>query len=251
MEMRYFKWYSERMGREMECKQYGHAGRPFLFVPCQDGRFFDFENFKMIDTWAPWIESGKVMVFSIDTIDGETWSNLGGDSYWRIRRYEQWLEYIVNEVVPLIRSVTYERNGWENAGVTAFGCSLGALHAANLYFRWPDHFTGLLALSGLYDAEYGFPGYMDEVVYRNSPVHYLGDMPHDHYFLEKYRRNQGFVCVGQGNWERPETTHRLRDICIAKGIPVWVDTWGHDVFHDWDWWFKQVAYYLPRMLGEC
>ena len=87
MEMRYFKWYSERMGREMGCKQYGHAGRPVLFVPCQDGRFFDFENFKMIDTWAPWIESGKVMVFSIDTVDQETWSNLNGDPYWRIRRY--------------------------------------------------------------------------------------------------------------------------------------------------------------------
>ena len=116
MEMRYFKWYSERMGCEMECKQYGHAGRPFLFIPCQDGRFFDFENFKMIDTWAPWIESGKVMVFSIDTIDQETWSNLSGDSWWRIRRYEQWLEYIVHEVVPLIRGVAYERNGWENAG---------------------------------------------------------------------------------------------------------------------------------------
>lgn len=24
---------------------------------------FDFENFKMTDTWAPWIESGQVMVF--------------------------------------------------------------------------------------------------------------------------------------------------------------------------------------------
>ena len=59
------------------------------------------------------------------------------------------------------------------------------------------------------------------------------------------------MCVGLGNWERPETTFRIRDICIAKEIPVWVDTWGHDVFHDWDWWFKQVAYYLPKMLGEA
>lgn len=250
METRYFKRYSERLGREMECKQYGHAGRPFLFIPCQDGRFFDFENFKMADAWSPWIESGKVMVFSVDTIDQETWSNLGGDSYWRIRRYEQWIDYIVSEVVPLIRTVSAERNGYES-NPTTFGCSLGALHAANLHFRYPDQFSGVLALSGIYTADYGFPGYMDEVVYRNSPVDYLGDMPHDHYFLDKYRRNQIVICVGTGSWERPETTFRMRDILAVKGVPAWVDVWGGDVFHGWDWWFRQAAYFLPRMLGEA
>lgn len=251
MHTEYFKWYSTRMGREMECKLYGHAGRPFLFVPCQDGRFFDFENFKMADVWQPWIDSGKVTVFAIDTVDKETWSDLNGDSYWRARRYEQWIDYIVYEVVPLIRDIVRGRGGPDNAGVTAFGCSLGALHAANLAFRYPDHFTGLLALSGIYTAEYGFGSYMDEVVYRNSPVNYMADMPHDHYFIGKYNRNQIFICAGQGAWERPETTCRLRDIFAAKGINAWVDLWGGDVFHDWDWWFRQVAYFLPRMLGEA
>ncbi len=37
---------------------YGHKGRPVLFIPCQDGRFFDFENFHMTDVpgvrgWKP------------------------------------------------------------------------------------------------------------------------------------------------------------------------------------------------------
>ena len=47
MEMQYFKEYSPELGRDMECKLYGHAGRPMLYIPCQDGRFFDFENFHM------------------------------------------------------------------------------------------------------------------------------------------------------------------------------------------------------------
>ena len=59
MEMQYFKDYSPALGRDMECKIYGHAGRPMLYIPCQDGRFFDFENFHMNDTLAPWIESGQ------------------------------------------------------------------------------------------------------------------------------------------------------------------------------------------------
>ena len=62
MEMQYFKDYSPALGRDMECKIYGHAGRPMLYIPCQDGRFFDFEDFHMADTLAPWIESGQIMV---------------------------------------------------------------------------------------------------------------------------------------------------------------------------------------------
>ena len=91
MEMQYLRWYSPELNREMEMKVYGHAGRPVLFIPCQDGRFFDFENFKMTDTWAPWIERGEVMVYSIDTMDLETWSNKTGDPRWRIERHEQWM----------------------------------------------------------------------------------------------------------------------------------------------------------------
>ena len=60
------------LGRDMECKIYGHAGRTMLYIPCQDGRFLDFENFHMADTLAPWIDAGKIMVISIDTMDKET-----------------------------------------------------------------------------------------------------------------------------------------------------------------------------------
>ena len=175
MEMQYFKEYSPALGREMECKVYGHGGRPMLYIPCQDGRFFDFEDFHMADTLAPWIESGRLMVMSIDTLDKETWSDTNGDPYWRIRRYEQWLHYIVDEAVPKLRYLSKERNGWDDLpGVIAFGCSLGATHAVNLYLRRPDIFCGCLALSGIYTAHYGFGDYMEEVVELNSPVGYFG-----------------------------------------------------------------------------
>lgn len=249
METQYFKHYSYCLDRDMECKVYGHAGRPVLFIPCQDGRFFDFENFHMTDVWAPWIESGQVMVFSIDTMDQETWSNKGGDPYWRIRRHEQWVRYITDEMVPFMRTMVNERNGWEGEpGVLVFGCSLGATHAANLYFRRPDLFDRLLALSGIYDAAYGFDGYMDDQVYLNSPVHYLANLPADHPYVELYNRKKAVICVGQGPWELPETTCRLRDIFAEKNIHVWVDLWGYDCAHDWDWWYKQVVYFLPYLL---
>ena len=35
-----------------------------------------------------------------------------------------------------------------------------------------------------------------------------------------------------------------------KGIPAWVDYWGHDVSHDWPWWKKQLVYFLPYVLND-
>ena len=249
MEKEYYKNYSPALGRDMECLVYGHAGRPVLYIPCQDGRFVDFENFHMTDTLAPWIDAGQIMVFSIDTVDKESWSG-DGDPYWRVRRHEQWINYITQELVPFIRELTNRKNGWSGyPGIIAFGCSLGATHAANLYFRFPDLFDGLLALSGLYTASYGFGDYMDELVYLNSPVDYLAGLSSDHPFVNLYNRHRGVICVGQGAWEQPETTRRVDELCREKGINLWVDYWGYDVNHDWPWWYKQAVYFFPWLLG--
>lgn len=249
METQYLKDYSPALGRDMECKVYGYAGKPVLFIPCQDGRFYDFENFHMTDTWAPWIETGQAMVFSIDTIDSETWSDKCGDPYWRIRRYEDWIRYITDEMVPFIQSVANRCNGWEGEpGILVTGCSLGATHAANLFFRRPDLFDGLLALSGIYTAEFGFDSYMDDLVYNNSPVHYLANMPADHPYINLYNERKAIICVGQGPWELTDETRRLHHILLEKGINIWVDYWGYDCAHDWDWWYRQVDYFVPYLL---
>lgn len=249
METRYEKWYSPSLGREMECKVYGHAGKPALYIPCQNGRFFDFENYRMADTWAPWIETGRVMVCAVDTLDEETWSNKAGDPAWRIRRHEDWMRYLVEEVVPFMQAVARERNGWSGApGLLAFGCSLGATHAANLYFRYPYLFDRLLALSGIYTAAYGFDDYMDGLVYLNSPEDYLPNMAPDHPFIEQYNRNKGVICVGLGAWENPQSTRNVQYALRGKGVNLWVDYWGYDCEHDWPWWFRQCGYFLPYLL---
>ena len=250
MQMHYEKWYSPALDRDMEIKVYGRGGKPVLYIPCQDGRFFDFENFGMIDAWAPFLESGQATVFSVDTIDKETWSNTDGDPYWRIRRHEAWMRYLSEEVVPYIRGVC-RGYGWQcDPGILAFGCSLGAMHAANLYFRYPEAFDELLSLSGVYDTEYGFGSYMDEAVYLNSPVHYLSNMPQDHYYIDLYNRRKICVVVGQGAWEGPllESTRRLDAVLRSKGINARVEYWGYDVNHDWPWWYKMVAHYVPWLL---
>lgn len=146
MEVRYFKGYSYNLNREMEFKVYGHRGKPVLFIPCQAGRFYDFENFHMDDVFRPYIDAGELMVFSIDTIDNETWADHGGNPRARIEQHERWFNYIVDEMVPQIRHLAGERN-WCQMPIMPFGCSMGAMHAANLFFRRPDLFDSVLALS--------------------------------------------------------------------------------------------------------
>ena len=189
------------------------------------------------------------MVLGIDTIDLETWSNKDGDGRWKAERHEAWIRYITDEVVPFLRNLANEKNGWEGyPGIITFGCSLGATHAANLYLRRPDLFDGTLALSGIYTSEYGFGSYMDDIVYQNSPVHYMRNLPTDHPYIDMFNQQKAVICVGQGDWEIPDTTKELKAIFAEKGINIWVDLWGYDVKHDWDWWYKQVVYFLPYIL---
>lgn len=249
MEIRYMKHYSGHLGREMEFKVYGHAGKPVMFIPCQSGRFYDFENFKMVDAWAKWIEEGRCTVYSIDCIDDEAYAAFGADNRWKIENHERWYHYVVDEMVPTIRHLSGERNGYDQPIMT-FGCSMGAMHAANLFFRRPDLFNAVLAISGLYDSKYGFGDYMDELVYQNTPVEYLANMPADHPYIDMYNQRKMVFVVGQGDWEGPlkDSTAWLDTVLKNRNIHAQVDYWGYDVSHDWHWWFKMVEHYVPQFL---
>ena len=98
------------------------------------------------------------------------------------------------------------------------GCSMGAFHAANLFFRFPDRFDTTICLSGIYDASQVLGGYMDDLVYLNSPYHCLQNMPEDHPFIDLYNRKKAVICVGQGPWEIPDSTRKLDGICVFKSL---------------------------------
>ena len=244
MQINYIKHYSHHLNREMEFKVYGNGGRPVMFIPCQSGRLVDFENFHMLEHWAPWIEAGCCTVYAIDCIDDEAWAALGADNRWRLENHERWYNYVVEEMVPTI----HHMSGYQ--GIMTFGCSMGAMHAANLFFRRPDLFDGVFAISGVYDSQEFFGSYMDELLYNNCPVHYLNNMDPNHYYIDMYNRRKILIAVGQGAWEGPllESTRRLDEVLCRKGIHARMEYWGPDVSHDWDWWFKMVELYVPQLL---
>ena len=200
--MQYFKEYSPALGREMECKVYGHGGRPMLYI--LSGR--PLLRLRVISTWPTPLHPGSSragnMVMSIDTLDKETWSDTNGDPYWRIRRYEQWLRYIVDEVVPAAL-LSKERNGWDDLpGVTPSAAARRDPCGQPLP-PLARHLLRLSGLSGIYTAHYGFGDYMDELVYMNSPVDYMRNFPEDHPYMELYRNQKAVICCGQAHGSSP------------------------------------------------
>lgn len=242
MKTNYVKKYSKSLGRDMEYKVYGDKGKGVLVFPSQDGRFYDYQDFDMVASLSQHIDAGRIHLICVDSIDRETWSDANGDEHYRISLHEKWYHYIVDELIPEVKKPK------ETLIVT--GCSMGGFHAANFFFRRPDLFDTLLALSGLYHAGFFFPNYHDPLVYDNSPLDFLRNMPEDHPYMDLYRKKDIVLCVGQGNWEEEllDSTRRMDTLLAEKNIPAWIDYWGYDVSHDWVWWRKQIVYFMDKLL---
>ena len=248
MNTEYYREYSHNLGRDMEYKVYGHAGKPMLVFPCQDGRFFDFEDRGMVDCAREYIDQGRLQLFCCDSNDQNSWSRIGDwDNRKRIEQQEAYFRYICDELCPRIFEINARCNGGHFAdGILTAGCSMGGTHALNFLLRRPDIFTGCIAMSGAYNARLFFPDYMDDLVYNNSPVDYIEGMPYDHPYVEMYRNRDIIVVCGRGAWEHPmqEDSARLQELFGYKDVPAHIEFWGYDVAHDWPWWLKEFPYYL-------
>ncbi len=244
MKIEYHKWHSHNLGHDMELKVYGYYGKPTIIFPALGGRFYDFENFGMVSAVHDFIESGKIKLFTVDSIDMQSWANYNAHPYDRGMRHEAYDRYIIEEVIPFAN----QHSGDNDQKMLTSGCSMGAYHAANFFFRHPDHFDAVIALSGMYHLGMFVGDYMDERVYYNSPLAYLPNLDNP-FYLDKYRQSKIIVCTGQGAWEEAmqASTYALKEILETKGIPAWIDIWGYDVNHDWPWWHKMLPYFLGSL----
>lgn len=233
------KWHSPNLDKEMDIVAYGDNGFALLMLPTAAADFLEYERFQLIDEIKPYIEEGKVRVYSINSINNESWLNDEMHPKDKADRHHQFNEYVFNEVVPHI----HNDSGGLNRIITT-GASLGALHAANMFFKRPDIFGGTIAMSGSYDLSDYSKGYFDENCYFNSPMHYLPNLE-DEDILSQMRDNKDvYILTGQGNYENPEASSRLSDILNRKEIPHTLDLWGQDVPHDWPTWRKMLPYIL-------
>lgn len=238
-------WFSGNLGHDMELIVYGHGGQPLVCFPSYNGRVRDWEGFGMVDAVADMIEAGRLLMVAVDGIDWQSWTNQGVPIEHRARRHNDYHRYITDEVAPFVNGVSGRQTAWTT------GCSMGAFHAANFFFRRPDLFDGVIAMSGVYQPRMFVGDYHDADVYFNSPISYLPNLA-DPWHLERYRRSRIIFTVGQGAWEDahiPEM-QRLQEILHDKQIPATFDYWGHDVEHHWYWWQKMLRHHLQGLWAD-
>lgn len=229
----YHNWYSTRLDRHMELLTYGHAGWPVLVFPTARGRFFDYENNGMIQALTPKIDAGELTVFCVDSVDAESWYNGSIHPHERVRRQVAYEEYILFEVVPLMRGA----NTGQQIGVT--GCALGAYHGLNFALRHPDIASASICMSGCFDMRPFMDGYFDNDFYFNSPIDYLPNM-NDRWFLDRYQTMKFILAAGNGDVCLSENL-RIGDIFDRKNIPHWLDIWTDGEPADWPLWQRMAA----------
>lgn len=232
-------WYSPSLNKNMDIAMYGHWGFSLLLIPTAAADYLEYERFLLIDVIQNYIEAGKVKVFSINSINSESWLNTKMHPRHKSIRHVQFNRYVDQEVIPYIKSKTSP-----DTPIITCGASLGALHAANLFFRRPDLISGTIAMSGVYDLTSYTDGYWDEDVYFNSPMHYL-DAMHDPYILARIKKSKHIhLLTGSGDYESPEASRSFSALLNHKGIPHELDVWGPDMKHDWPTWRAMLPFYL-------
>jgi esterase/lipase superfamily enzyme len=73
---------------------YGHYGFALLLVPTAAADYLEYERFQLIDTLKPWIDAGKVKVFSVNSMNTESWMNNEMLGEHKAIRHNQFNEYI-------------------------------------------------------------------------------------------------------------------------------------------------------------
>jgi esterase/lipase superfamily enzyme len=239
---RYHKWFSQCLGRDMELLAFGHAGAKVLVFPTREGRFYDYENWGLVEALRCSIDNGCIRLFCVDGVDSESLYCHSAPPPARTGRHRQYESYILQEVIPFMQS----ENGVPS--LIAHGCSIGAYHAVNLALRHPSLFCKVVALSGRYDLTRPmghfqdlFSGYYDQDIYFITPNHFLPNLK-DPELLDPMRRMDITLAVGEHD-PFHESNCVLSRALTDKGIPHRLAIWPGEA-HRARHWREMVTHYL-------
>ena len=238
----YHEWLSPALGRPMQLLVFGEAGARVLLFPTRKARFFDYENWGVVEALRPKIECGQLQLYCLDSIDAESLYCAAKPPAERIRRHLQYERYVLDEVLPLTQQLN------PNMCLMAAGCSMGAYHAVNFAFRYPHLFGRVLAMSGRYDLTQSmrtfrdlFEGYVNEDVYLNTPNRFVPQLP-DGFYLDHLRRLDITLVVGRDD-AFLEDNRVLSQQLWAKGVAHHLQVWDGES-HAPPAWQRMVELYL-------
>ncbi len=238
----YQKWYSTHLQRDMEMLIFGDRGKPVLFFPTRTAHFYDYEDWKVIDALAPKIDAGELQIVCLDSVDKDSFYNKELHPSERIKRHELFEKYILTEVLPFIR----QKNSSPN--IISAGCSLGAYHAVNLAFRYPQLFSKVVGMSGRYDITIQLPffedlfeGHIDQSIFMHQPTQYLPHIKSEQ-TLNKLKQLEIIIAVGETDGFLANNL-MLDNILTEKGINHEFFIWQGEA-HKAQYWSQMVQLYF-------
>jgi esterase/lipase superfamily enzyme len=235
------RWHSDRLKREVNMVRWGTFGQPVLVFPTAGGDAEEIERMHLVGAVGALIESGKIKVYSCDSVAGAALLAREGSAEHQMWLQNQFHQYVRHEVVPAIRTDCKS----DDLEIWVAGASIGAFHAIAVTCRWPDVFARACAMSGTYDLRrfYDAKNFTDDF-WVSSPVHFVPTLGGVH--LDKLRERFVLLASGEGRAEDIGESWRMADVLGKQGVPNRVDPWGKDVHHDWETWREM----LPKYLGE-
>jgi esterase/lipase superfamily enzyme len=243
MQRAYHTWFSHRVRRDMELLVFGHAGDRVLVFPTRQGRFYDYEDWGLVDAVRDRIEAGRLQLFCVDSYDSQSLYDWGIAPWERIARHRDFEEYVLCEVLPLTRAINPE------GALVAHGCSIGAYHAVNIAFRHPSLFRKVIGFSGRYDLTHAyawyrdlFSGHYDETIYFNMPNHFIPNV-WDERLLRELRALDIRLVVGEADYF-VESNRQLSRALWDKGIWHAFDVVPERAAHAPRYWREMAARHL-------
>jgi esterase/lipase superfamily enzyme len=235
------RWYSPNVGTEVTVARWGHYGTPVLIFPTAGGDAEEAERFKMVDVLWGLIDSGRIKLFSCDSVAGRAWSSNEPPLHcaWMQNQFDT---FVYRELVPAIRADC----GGEPVEIVTAGASIGAFNALASICRHPDVFSKAICMSGTYDMQPWLHGQWSDDFYFSSPMHFLPNLGESEQ-LSMLRRRFILLPTGEGQWEEPSQSWRMAEVLGTKGIPNRVDPWGPEWDHDWPTWREMLPKYLAEM----
>lgn len=238
-------WHSQRLGQEVSVVRWGTYGTPVLIFPTAGGDAEEIERFHIISTLQPWLEGGRIKVYSCDSVAGRTMLKEEGPPEHRMWMMNQFQEFVRRELVPAI----WTDCRTEGLGIATAGASIGAFQALASVCRYPDVFTRALCMSGTYDLLRFLRADPTSDFIAASPLHWLPGLEHGEH-LTRLRARFVLLASGEGKAEDIGESWRVARALGARGIPNRVDSWGHEWGHDWPTWRNMLHAYMDELLAE-
>lgn len=234
MKTRIKTWKSPSLGREMKLMIAGEEGTPVIVFPSAYGDYNEWEDHLALDKIQEQIDLGYNQFFCLDSFAEECFMNDSIDPVKRMLRFNQYQDYVMDEVLPFIS----EENS--TPFIITTGVALGAYAALLVALKYPANIHKVVSLSGYFDVREHMGDVVNDHIYFNNPVEFIPNLNDDK--LLGLINSVDIRLLNYKNDPTREKTRKMSDILWLKFIEHEHYVWEEKAENMWD--------IVPNMLKD-